>query len=99
MSEEIRIPTGIAGLDRVIEGGVRDKSTLLVVGSSGTGKSTFAMQYIAYGLEHGENALYVSMEEPQSRSQGSRMLGFNFDRYTSKEFSSFHSKGKVLLSW
>jgi KaiC/GvpD/RAD55 family RecA-like ATPase len=98
MSEEVRIPTGIAGLDRVIEGGVRDKTTLLVVGSSGTGKSTFAMQYLAYGLEHGENALYVSMEEPAEQIlREARMLGFNLDRYYNKELFFFHSKGKDFV--
>lgn len=98
MSSEVRIPTGIAGLDRVIEGGVRDKSTLLVVGSSGTGKSTFAMQYLNYGLEHGENGLYISMEEPPEQiMREAKMLGFNLDKYYNKELFFFHSKGKDFV--
>jgi len=98
MSSELRIPTGIAGLDRVIEGGVRDNTTLLVVGSSGTGKSTFAMQYLNYGLEHGENALYISMEEPPEQIlREAKMLGFNLDKYYEKELFFFHSKGKDFV--
>ncbi|WP_406669877.1 ATPase domain-containing protein [Methanolobus sp. ZRKC4] len=98
MSSEKRIPTGIAGLDRVIEGGVRDNTTLLVVGSSGTGKSTFAMQYLTYGLEHGENALYISMEEPPEQIlREARMLGFNLDKFYEKELFFFHSKGKDFV--
>lgn len=98
MSSEKRIPTGIAGLDRVIEGGVRDNTTLLVVGSSGTGKSTFAMQYLNYGLEHGENALYISMEEPPEQiMREAKMLGFNLDEYYEKELFFFHSKGKDFV--
>jgi circadian clock protein KaiC len=98
MSSEKRIPTGIAGLDRVIEGGVRDNTTLLVVGSSGTGKSTFAMQYLNYGLEHGENALYISMEEPPEQiMREAKMLGFNLDKYYEKELFFFHSKGKDFV--
>ncbi len=98
MSSELRIPTGIAGLDRVIEGGVRDNTTLLVVGSSGTGKSTFAMQYLNYGLEHGENALYISMEEPPEQIlREAKMLGFNLDMYYEKELFFFHSKGKDFV--
>jgi KaiC/GvpD/RAD55 family RecA-like ATPase len=98
MSRERRIPTGIAGLDRVIEGGVRDNTTLLVVGSSGTGKSTFAMQYLNYGLEHGENGLYISMEEPPEQIlREAKMLGFNLDKYYEKELFFFHSKGKDFV--
>ncbi len=90
-----RIPTGITGLDRVIEGGVLNNSTLLVVGSSGTGKSTFSMQYIMYGLERGENALYISMEEPPEQiMREAKMLGFDMDRYYNKELFFFHSKGE-----
>ncbi len=98
MSMEKRIATGISGLDRVIEGGVRDNTTLLVVGSSGTGKSTFAMQYLNYGLENGENALYISMEEPPEQiMREAKMLGFDLDEYYEKELFFFHSKGKDFV--
>lgn len=94
MFDESRIPTGIAGLDRVIEGGIRNNTTLLVVGSSGTGKSTFAMQYLMYGLEHGENALYMSLEEPPEQiMREAAMLGFDMEKYHNKELFFFHSKG------
>ncbi|MCS3922983.1 RAD55 family ATPase [Methanosalsum natronophilum] len=90
-----RIPTGITGLDRVIEGGVLDNTTLLVVGSSGTGKSTFSMQYIMYGLERGENALYISLEEPPEQiMREAKMLGFDMDEYYENELFFFHSKGE-----
>lgn len=90
-----RIPTGIAGLDRVIEGGLRDNTTLLVVGSSGTGKSTFAMQYLMYGLENGENALYVSMEEPPEQIlDEAEKLGFDMKKYHENELFFFHTKGE-----
>ncbi len=98
MSMEKRIATGISGLDRVIEGGVRDNTTLLVVGSSGTGKSTFAMQYLNYGLENGENALYISMEEPPEQiMREAKMLGFDLDEYYEKELFFFDSKGKDFV--
>ncbi|MCD4703129.1 MAG: AAA family ATPase [Methanosarcinaceae archaeon] len=98
MTSEDRIPTGIAGLDRIIEGGLRDNTTFLVVGSSGTGKSTFAMQYLTYGLEQGENALYVSMEEPPEQiMREAEMLGFNMKKYYNKELFFFHTKGKDFV--
>ena len=55
-----RIKTGIYGLDQLIEGGVRDNSAIVVVGSSGTGKTTFVMQFLMQGIENGEQGLYVT---------------------------------------
>ena len=95
MIKEERIPTGIAGLDRIIEGGLRNNTTTLVVGSSGTGKSTFAMQYIMHGLENGENALYISLEEPPEQIiREAGLLGFDMAKYYEKELFFFHSKGE-----
>ena len=37
-----RTPTGIFGLDQIVSGGFREKTAVVVVGASGTGKSTFA---------------------------------------------------------
>lgn len=58
-----RIPTGIPGLDRLIEGGLVANRSVVVVGESGTGKSTFALQYIRNGAEQGIPCLYISLEE------------------------------------
>ncbi len=46
-----RIPSGIVGLDEVIEGGLRANTATVIVGASGTGKSTFAMKYILEAFE------------------------------------------------
>ena len=43
---EVRVPSGIFGLDQIIAGGFRDNTAVVVVGASGTGKSTFAMQFL-----------------------------------------------------
>jgi len=58
-----RVPTGIPGLDSMIEGGFKRNNTILVVGGCGSGKSTLAMQYLYYGAMHGENGVYVTFEE------------------------------------
>ena len=49
-----RIKTGIYGLDSLIEGGIIDNSAVVIVGSSGTGKTTFAMQFLMHGIDIGE---------------------------------------------
>jgi len=58
-----RVATGIAGLDRLVDGGIPSGSTVLVTGSCGTGKSILSMQYIINGALLGEAGVYVSFEE------------------------------------
>jgi KaiC/GvpD/RAD55 family RecA-like ATPase len=58
-----RVKTGIAGLDELIGGGLPVGSCVLVSGKIGTGKSIFAMQYIANGItDFGELGVIVSLE-------------------------------------
>jgi len=44
-----RIPTGIPGLDEMIEGGLLVPSITLVAGNVGTGKTTFFNQFLCKG--------------------------------------------------
>jgi KaiC/GvpD/RAD55 family RecA-like ATPase len=56
--------TGINGLDEMLEGGIPKGYTILVAGGPGTGKSTFAMQFIKNGIDQfGENGVYITLEE------------------------------------
>jgi KaiC/GvpD/RAD55 family RecA-like ATPase len=55
--------TGDRVLDRMLQGGVPSNRSLLVTGGPGTGKSTFAMQFLQAGLDAGEQVLYVSTEQ------------------------------------
>src|SRR5256886_13588206 len=64
MADVQKVSSGIPGLDDLIEGGFWPKSTIVILGSSGTGKSTFAIQFLMEGIEQGEQALYVTLEEP-----------------------------------
>lgn len=58
-----RVPTGIPGFDEMIEGGIPRNSTVLLSGSCGTGKSSFAMQFILEGARRGEPGVYITLEE------------------------------------
>jgi len=63
MSEN-RVPTGIDGLDPLIEGGFPRGSLVLLAGSPGTGKTIFSMQFLWKGAEnYGDNGIYVSFAE------------------------------------
>jgi KaiC len=43
-----RIDIGIAGLDSMIQGGIPERTLLVVIGSAGTGNTTFGLQFVNY---------------------------------------------------
>jgi circadian clock protein KaiC len=61
-----RVPTGIEGLDELLQGGLPPGKSYLLSGEPGTGKTTFAAQYILEGIRRGENGIYVSVDEKPS---------------------------------
>jgi circadian clock protein KaiC len=58
-----RLSTGIAALDEMMGGGVPEGDSLLIAGSSGTGKSLMATQFLAAGLRAGEPGIAAVFEE------------------------------------
>jgi KaiC/GvpD/RAD55 family RecA-like ATPase len=62
-----RVATGIKGLDEVLNGGLPKGRTILVVGSPGSGKTTFAVQFLVGGAKSGQPGLYVSLDEKPER--------------------------------
>lgn len=61
-----RVPTGISGLDEMLQGGLPQGKSYLLSGLPGTGKTTFAAQFIQEGLEKGENGIFISIDEKPS---------------------------------
>jgi KaiC/GvpD/RAD55 family RecA-like ATPase len=59
-----KIRTGIAGLDRMLHGGLVAGRPYIVSGPPGSGKTILAMQFLKEGLEGGERCLFVALEEP-----------------------------------
>ncbi|CAN5681716.1 hypothetical protein BH23GEM10_BH23GEM10_16810 [soil metagenome] len=58
-----RVPTGVAGLDDMIGGGLWRGTTTLLGGPTGGGKTTIGLQFIIDGISNGEPGLYVHLEE------------------------------------
>lgn len=73
-----RVPTGIVGLDKILHGGLPGGKSYLVSGEPGTGKTTFAAQFILEGLKNGENGIYVSVDEkPAHVVEDAESLGWD----------------------
>ena len=68
----------IAELDALLGGGVEQGSSVLVLGPSGTGKSTFTFQFVAAAVRRGEKAaLFVFDEELGLLFERTRSMGFD----------------------
>jgi circadian clock protein KaiC len=62
-SPSVRLPTGVPGLDAMMGGGIPAGDAMMLAGPAGTGKTTFATQFAAAGLERGEAGVIVVFEE------------------------------------
>jgi KaiC/GvpD/RAD55 family RecA-like ATPase len=73
------ITTGIQGLDELINGGIPQGRTVLVVGGPGTGKTIFGAQFLYKGIQdYKENGVFVSLDEGKDRFY-SEMKQFGWD--------------------
>jgi circadian clock protein KaiC len=77
-----RLSIGIPELDAMMGGGIPEGDSLLVAGSSGTGKSLMATQFIAAGLRVGEPGIVAVFEERPDEYAG-RAAEFGLDLKTS----------------
>lgn len=73
-----RIPTGIEGLDKLIQGGLPKGSITLFVGTPGTGKSILGTQIIYNNAKAGRKCLYLNLEQDGNRLQR-QMVQFGWD--------------------
>ena len=59
-----RVPTGIAGLDKMLNGGLPAGRCILLCGGPGSGKTILSWQFLYYGaVLSGEPGVYVSLDE------------------------------------
>ena len=72
--------SGVERLDALVGGGLDYGTSTLIIGPSGTGKSTIAFQYAFAAMQRGERALVISFDETrrifEQRVTG---LGMNLD--------------------
>ena len=61
--EDRRLSSGIAGLDGLMGGGIPSGDSLVLAGPTGSGKTTFALHFVAAGLRDGESCVIAIFEE------------------------------------
>jgi circadian clock protein KaiC len=84
------IKSGVDELDEMFGGGQEAGTTTLVIGQSGTGKSTMSSLYATAALERGENvALFLFEERLETFFRRSEGLGM--------ELRQFYKDGKLIL--
>ena len=73
-----RIDTGIPGLNELVEGGFIKGKSVLVSGTTGTGKTTFSIQFLCAGSNKGEPGVLVTLGEAKEHLFG-YMSRFGWD--------------------
>jgi circadian clock protein KaiC len=60
---EERVPTGVSGLDEMLNGGIPRGYSVMIAGPSGAGKTVLAGQFITEGVKRGEPGVIAIFEK------------------------------------
>jgi circadian clock protein KaiC len=84
------LSSGVTTLDRLLGGGLQRGTSTLILGASGTGKSTLATQFVTAALERGEPAVsFLFDESPATLLARTQSLGL--------DLQPFLDSGQLLL--
>jgi KaiC/GvpD/RAD55 family RecA-like ATPase len=86
-----RSRSGIPGYDELVGGGFHKSTVNTVTGSSGTGKTVFASQFIQYGIKTGEKGMIITPSESAEYLKREMMSSFGWD------FSAMQAEGKLSI--
>jgi circadian clock protein KaiC len=73
-----KIATGISSFDIISKGGLPRNRTTLISGTAGSGKTIFAVQFLAAGIAAGKSGVFVTFEESAADIR-QNMLSFGWD--------------------
>jgi circadian clock protein KaiC len=99
MLEIERVPTGISGLDPMLEGGFPKRRSILITGEPGTGKSIFALQFLVEGLKRNEKCIFVTADEgPVDVLEQAASMGWDLEQYVETKALAILNAGTYLSS-
>src|SRR3954467_11019058 len=92
-ASEERVSTGVARLDTMLGGrGYYRGSSILVSGTSGTGKTSLAAHFADAACRRGERCLYFAFEESQSQAvRNARSIGLDLRTWIDGGLLRFHA--------
>ncbi|HKZ45728.1 MAG TPA: ATPase domain-containing protein [archaeon] len=93
MTKENRVTTGVAGLDKLMEGGFVPGSINLISGKTGTGKTAFCTSFLYSGALKKEVGIYLTSEEriDDIKDDIKKMFGWDLDSLEKKGLIQFIS--------
>jgi circadian clock protein KaiC len=93
-----RVSSGVPGLDAMLDGkGYFRGSSVLVSGTAGTGKTSFAAHFAHESARRGERCLYLAFEEsPQQLMRNMQSIGVDLEPFVKKGLLKIHSSRPTL---
>lgn len=107
-AESERASSGVPGLDELMDGGFERNSVVLVTGDPGSGKTTFALQFLHEGARRGEPGVFITFEErKEDVMRHMRSYGWDLEQlvkekklvildYPPHEIERFLTEGEIL---
>jgi KaiC/GvpD/RAD55 family RecA-like ATPase len=95
------VSTGIAGADKILgEKGLPRGHSILVAGGPGSGKTTFAIQFLYKGVtEHNEPGIYISLDEdPEDVKHNMSKFGWDLGELESTKKLAFINVSPVRVA-
>jgi KaiC/GvpD/RAD55 family RecA-like ATPase len=95
------VPTGIPGVDEILAGkGVPKGHSILVSGGPGSGKTTFAIQFLYIGAtQYDEPGVYITLdEEPNDIKENMQKYGWDLEKLENEKKLMFINVSPVRVA-
>lgn len=93
---KIRISSGIPKFDGLIGGGYPQGHVVMITGNTGTGKTTWCLQFMIEGLQKGESVVHVTLEESATQiKKTAQAHGWDLENYEKAGKLKFVNPGLI----
>jgi len=97
-TSDLRLSTGSAAIDAMMDGGLYIGSATMVSGISGTGKTVLSVQFLSAAIAAGHKTLLVTLDEhPRQLMRNAGSLGFDLDAMTARGELFIHYESPLEL--